>query len=158
MKKMRNHQKVNAFFTIEASVIIPITFLLIAAVIFLTFYAHDAVTVKAMLYESLITNAEAVKNGETPEADLNGVIAQRLLFMKSAQFSFDTQKERLEAGGKGEFYYPFSFVKSVLGPERRSFQAEYVLEHPDARGELLGYQAVLSGLEKTGFVGNGEWN
>lgn len=158
MKKISIHQKVNAFFTIEASVIIPLTFLLIAAVIFLTFYAHDAVTVKAMLYESLITNAEVVKNEETPDPDLNGMIAQRMLFMKSAQFSFDAQKDSLKAGGRGEFYYPFSLVKSVLGPERKSFQAEYVLEHPDARKELLGYQAVLSGLEKTGFVGNGEWN
>ena len=136
-------KNVQASFTIEAAVVIPIVLVLFAALIFLTFFAHDSITIHAAGTAAVLEQAEAFKDKKlSAETREDTDLLTHLLVAEDASLSISETGEGLTASLSAGFHVPLLMVRTILGDAAQNLRAEINLTHLDARKEILGYKAL----------------
>ena len=115
----------HASYTIEASLVFPIIFLVLVFLLFLTFYAHDVVILKAICYETVL---KAVHGGEIEDT---GTIR---CIRPSEEELFEYAQKRISGGvidGKERrIFINLKEKRKLVGVEEREY-SEAICEELD---------------------------
>ena len=152
LKKLLS-KKVNASFTIEAAVIIPISLVIIVTIFFVAFYLTDRV---ALSSESEIAILDNIENDEDNSSEITSrveeLIKGRILMSKDIGVSSEKAGEGYVVSTSGNFALPIPLVKTMLGEKMESVGTKINISNLDARKQLLKYKAVCDGLSGTGIL------
>ncbi|MCF0142180.1 MAG: pilus assembly protein [Parasporobacterium sp.] len=148
MEKQIRKDFVQASFTIEAAVIVPLSLIIVMTVILLCFFIHDRVMLTAGMAEAVFTEASA----EEPDLDNMIESAGSLITTKQIMAS-GTETNGSESLGsytleaESAFDWRFSLVRELFDNALGGMDAEVKISNLDGRDILLRYRLIRDGLD-----------
>ena len=131
-------------FTVEAAVVIPIAMVLIAAVIYISFLAHDAVTLTAVGEYALLSFGDRETGGSSEE--MQELLHQNLITSGSLQVSLTENKKQMTASISAE--YPILFPGlSLFSGQEPVLRSVLRISHRNGRLHLLPCKALADGAK-----------
>lgn len=157
MKHKKNIKyKLQAGFTIEAAVIVPIILILTLCVTFAAFYLHDNTVIKAVNTDVSVKNIGADKKNEAEmSAEIQKKIEESLLMIdvEHAELSIDENSKEFKAVISGNADAPKGMAQKILPVYFEGVEQELKTANTNARQTLNGYKAFCDGLKDTGLAG-----
>lgn len=139
-------KKLNANFTIEAAVIVPITMVIIITIFFAAFYMRDTVTVKSESEVAILDEAGHIE--EKPNTGyLQSSVEGKVLMAKNVSASVKGEDDEYSAYVHAGFDLPIPMIESMLGRDMENINTEINISNLDARKQLLKYKAIADGAE-----------
>jgi len=148
MEGNRKRRGLSGSFTIEATVVIPITMLLLVTMIFTAFYVHNAVTVTAVSCAALLENAADLDdNRESFCGSLEGILMQRLIGETQVSAAVSGGEDKRSAEVSAAFRIPLAMIDDLTQERTGSLSFRSDVSHLDGRKKLLLYKAICDGAE-----------
>lgn len=136
-------------FTIEAAVVVPLVMLLMVAVIFLTFYVHDKVTMTAVSDYALLENAGNIRKNETAiSTGMTSLLADRMIVATDITSSVSGSDNKAYATASAHINIPIAMMKTVLGEETENLNEKIDISNLAGRKTLLLYKAIIEGASE----------
>ena len=136
-----------ASFTIEASVIVPLTLVLIAAVMTLVFALHDRVIFSTVsIYEVMERAGNSADGSEPVVSAVSEMLEKRLITVKNVSVSAETEEDELSVITGGTVQAPLGIVRELLGEESGQIQETINISNLNARKILVKYKTICDGL------------
>ena len=133
----------DAGFTIEASVIVPLTLIIAVSVIFISFFFHDVISVKSVSSDLILQQAEAYKADTAGSSDGDQEKLQgRLIIADNAGITIEKDKNGIKAVGSCSIIIPLAMVREITDIDNDGFSTSVTISHIDARKEILKYKAL----------------
>lgn len=148
MKKTKQiiRKKLKAGFTIEASVIVPLTMILVAAVMVVCFMLHDRVILSTVSIYEVMEHASRYK--DDPDAAQSGIgdmLGKRLITAKNESADVEQQEGGLKVTAAAELEAPLGGIHKISGtPEQ--IQCRINISNLNARERLVRYKTICDGL------------
>ena len=127
-------------FTIEASVIIPLSLFIIASLIILSFYLHDQVIIKTIPV-SVILEDPFADSGEL-ESSLAQELSARLIITSSAAVSLSSEYGQAEASVSAEIKDINPVIKYLTGSSTEDISFRASIKDLDGRQALLKEKTI----------------
>ena len=140
-----------AGFTIEASVIVPVAMVLMAAVMMVSFALHDRVIMQTAAVFEIMDHAKGFE--EEPEeaaAKTEELLAKRLIAAKGTQVLVEKEKEDTKVSVNGSISFPGGFLWSVTGTSFEQPGTRIRISNLDGRKALIGYKTICDGIAAFG--------
>lgn len=147
MKKKR----LKASFTIEAAVVVPITMVLIAALIMVSFALHDRVLLSTAVFYEVMDHAKGFQ--EDPEesaAQVRALLQKRLIAAKQPEVSVREGAEGKEAEATGMIPLPSGLIGTMTGSSFQEVRTHIRISNLDGRKVLTEYKTICDGLSALG--------
>ena len=132
-------------FTIEAAVVVPMTMLIFLAVIFLTFFVHDQVTLTAAVQYGVLVQAERSLMGTAPASGMEAGIESRILAASAVSCPVNGNADHCEGEGTAAFHIPLLMISQLTSGALRQLHAEAEGNAFDGRKKLLLYKSICDG-------------
>ena len=143
----RTKGKLEASFTIEAAVVMPLAMILMVTVIFTAFYAHNAATIAA------VTNCAALEAAAAADQSRNAVssgmkelLAKRLIGETDVSVSISGGEQERSASASASFQIPLAMVRDLTGNRMESLSFRTGLSNLNGRKKLLLYKSICDGV------------
>ena len=120
MKRRSSSRKMKGSFTLEAAVLIPLTVLILAAILIASFYIHDTAVLQGNACECAAAGANALtlaQQEQRMDQTKNRIKAGRLLGSRNRSGRAGTQGEQAKAAWTAE--YPIPGMGGNLFADRR---------------------------------------
>ncbi len=144
-------KKLKASVTIEAALIIPIVMIIIVAMIFASFMAHDSVTMDAKNTYEVIENANQYNdNIENMQPNMQDAMTRGLIVTKNINVESKKRVDGIIVKSCGNFTLPFSALQELFGMQQINESSEIAFTNLDGRESLLKSKAVIDGIKKIG--------
>lgn len=118
MKYRLNRGKWKGSYTVEASIVMAIVILVLAALIFAAFYMHDRAVLQGISCEIASAGRNAATQSERQKAMAalkNGFSSDRLLGSRQVSGQAEAGKKKVSSVWKGNFYFPGFVMKYFAG-------------------------------------------
>ena len=140
-------KELKAGFTIEASVIVPLSMFVIVAFMYMTFYIHDSVIMASVGADYILENAQDY-TGSTEEIaeDTKDMLECRLIIADDVSVSIE-EDDGITLESSADFEFPMAFISTVLGFSQEEVSSSVNISMLDARSTLLKYKAIADGVE-----------
>ena len=149
MKQRKNKRiciRLKASATIEAAVIVPITLVIIAAVLVLVFILHDWVILStASLYEIMEEAGDGEDSGEIQES-VSAMLGKRLITADVAGVSADASEDRISVDAEGSVQIPMQLLRTLLGEGFSRIGGEVRVSNLNGRKLLVRYKTICDGV------------
>ena len=140
-------KELNAAFTIEAAVIVPISLMIVMTILFLSFYLHDLVTVTAVNEYVIYEAAHDMKEDQYAAQDLaETILSGKLLTAKDACVSITAGKNKASSVISAVFTAPLDLIKTMMG-NMSEISSSIDVSNLNGREQLIIYKAVMDGIE-----------
>ena len=116
--RKKSGEGLRASYTVEAAAVVSMTFLVLGALILLTFFVHDRAVIQSAVCEAAAAGNNFITQEERSEAAQNaagGISLQRLLGSRSLEVTAGTGEKSVLAWGNAEFPVPGMFVSYFSG-------------------------------------------
>ena len=150
---MRNMQigseKLQASFTIEAAVVVPLAMIMMATVIFAAFYVHNAATIAAVTDYAVLEQAAGMNGSQNVLCQgVKELLAGRLIGETAVSVSISGGEENGTAYTSASFQIPLAMIRELMGNtgEKLSFQTE--VSNLNGRKKLLLYKSICDGVSE----------
>ncbi len=143
--------RLKAGFTIEASVIVPIAMVLMAAVMMISFALHDRIVMQTAAVFEIMDHAKGFE--ESPEeaaARVEEVLAKRLIAAKGTKVNVEEEKEGTSASVNGSVSFPAGSLWRMVGGSFEHPAAKVRISNLDGRKVLIGYKTICDGISAFG--------
>ncbi len=148
----KSKHELQAGFTIEAAVIVPIILILTFCVTFAAFFLHDSTVIKAVNTDVSVKN-KGEKNADESEmsAEIQQKIEESLLMIdvEHAELSQDEGSKEFNAMISASAAKPKSMAEKILPVYFDGIEYELKTANTNARQTLNGYKAFCDGLSGT---------
>ena len=149
-KKQFPNKQLKASATIEAAVVIPVTLVIIAAVLTIVFVLHDRVILNtASLYEVM----EQAGAGEDPQelrSAVSDMLQKRLVTAAETSVSADVKEDGVQIDAGGSVQIPLRMVRFLVGEENQQVEAQIRVSNLSGRKLLIKYKTLCDGLSALG--------
>lgn len=144
-------KKLKASVTIEAALIIPIVMIIIVAMIFVAFIAHDSATMDAKNTYELMENASQFNDDiENMQPNMQDAMTRGLLVTKNINVESKKRADGIIVKSCGNFTLPFQALQELFGTKQINESSEIAVTNLDGRGSLLKSKAIVDGIKKIG--------
>lgn len=144
-------KRLKASFTIEASVIVSLTLVLVAAVMIVLFFLHDRVLVSTVSTYEVMEHADRYK--EEPGAVSEGIsqmLEKRLIAAKGTDVTGEEITGGFQVTAGAEVEIPLAVLKGLIGSESEQIRAVINVSNLNARETLVKYKTICDGLSYLG--------
>ena len=154
-RKLRKifRKRLTASFTIEASVLVPMSLLLVAAVMVVLFFLHDRVLVSTVSTYEVMEHADRYK--EEPGAVSEGIsqmLEKRLIAAKGTDVTGEEIAGGFQVTAGAEVEIPLAVLKGMIGSESEEIHTVINVSNLNARETLVKYKTICDGLS---YLGSG---
>ena len=140
-------KRLKASFTIEATVIVPITLVLTAALMITAFALHDRVILSTVSISEVMESADSAgKEPEQIRAAVSEVLGQRLLTAKEVFVNAEADDESVSLQSGGTVDGALSSVRDLLGEESSHLESRIDISNLQARKILVKYKTICDGI------------
>ncbi len=140
-------------FTLEAAVIVPLVMVIMVAVIFLTFYVHDKVTMTAVSDYALLENAGNIgKNEQEITTGMTQLLSDRMIAATDISSSLSGSDNKAYASASAHINLPTAMMRAILGEETENLNQEIDISNLSGRKTLLLYKAIIEGASEISKV------
>lgn len=131
---------------IEAAVIVPLTLVILAAVITLVLILHDRVIFPTVSIYEVMEQAGGEEDPERIRNSITEMLEKRVLTAEGAEvFAEETEEEAIvEASGTVEI--PMRFVRMLLGEESGNLSTRISVSGLNGRKQLIRYKTICDGI------------
>lgn len=113
-----NKEKWNGSYTVEASIVMAMVILVLAALMFASFYMHDRAVLQGISCETASAGSNAATRSGRQEAaeDVKGRFSsERLLGSRQVSGKIEVGEKTVNSVWKGNFYFPGFVMKYFAG-------------------------------------------
>ena len=136
-----------ASFTIEAAVIVPMTMLILMAVIFLSFHVHDKVSIVAATQYAALVQAESSLAGSSGLAGPQQGLSRQLIRATDAGLSVSGDADSVTAEASAGFTVPIPMVDLLTNHALQSISVSVHNRSFNGRKKLLLYKSICDGVQ-----------
>ena len=138
------HLKASA--TIEASVIVPLTILIIAAVMTVVLVLHDRVIFPAVSLSGVMEQAGKEADIEELQSSVSELLGTRLLTARDATVAAEAEEDGISVSSGGDIRIPLSAVRALVGEGNNRIDSSVRISNLDGRKALIKYKTICDGL------------
>ena len=138
---------VRGSFTIEAAVVVPITMMMFLAVIFLSIYVHDQVTMTAAVQRAALEQAEQSLTGSFGSAGLQQGMSRQLIRAENTGLTVSGNADSVTAQASGGFTVPVPMADLLTGGSLHELHARVQNHAFSGRRKLLLYKSICDGVQ-----------
>lgn len=138
-------------YTVEAAAVMPLTFLVLGALLLCAFFVHDRAVVQSMVCEAAAAGGNFATEKERSEAvaaAVHAVSEQRFLGSRGVELYTDMGQNQVKAGGSAAFPVPGMFA-SFLSGGVLSISCEWenrVVDPAEVIRKIRGAELVIENL------------
>ena len=144
-------KKLKASFTIEASVIVSLTLVLVAAIMIVLFFLHDRVLAGTVSTYEIMEHADRYK--EDPGAVSEGIsqmLGKRLIAAKGTAVTAEEITGGFQVTVGAEMEIPLAVLRELIGSESEEISEVINVSNLNARETLVKYKTICDGLSYFG--------
>lgn len=150
-KRFDRIKQLKGQFTIEASVIVPITLLIVAAVLTIVFALHDRIIFTTVtIYEVM---AHAQDDPEDPDlvcAAAAEMLGKRLVTAEGTEVSLETSEDAMTLSAGGDVPIALGSVRALVGAETERIDTRIKVSNLKGRETLIRYKTICDGISAIG--------
>ena len=141
--------RLNASFTIEAAVVVPLAMIMIVTVIFTAIYAHNAATIAAVTDFSVLEQAAgADESRNAVSLGTQELLAKRLIGETNVSVSISGGEQERSAYASASFQIPLAMINDLTGNRMETLSFQTDLSNLNGRKKLLLYKSICDGAEE----------
>ena len=134
-------------FTIEAAVVVPITMVIMVALVFLGFLTYDKASITAVCDYALMEAAGNTGNNTTKVQNaIFELLNSRLLAVSDIKVSAGGNTGNAYVSSAASFDIPLYMVKELIGGEAGLLSCNMDISNLDGRKVLILYKMILDGV------------
>ena len=135
-------------FTIEAAVVVPITMVIMVAMVFMSFFAYDKTTLTAVCDYALMETAGKTENNTGQiQSEVSGLLVSRLLAASDIKVSAGGSDMNAYIESSASFGIPMLMIQTLFGYENMNFSSRLDVSNLNGRKKLLLYKSILDGAD-----------
>lgn len=138
--------RLKASATIEAAVVIPITLVIITAVMTMVFVLHDRVILSTVSQYEAMEQAGESDSSQDIQAAVSEMLQKRLITAHDPVVAASDEEDGLEIDTEGSIEIPMRIVRFLVGEENNQINSQLRISNLSGRKQLIKYKTICDGL------------
>lgn len=132
---------------IEAAVIVPLTLIILAAVVTVVFVLHDRVILNTVSLYEVMEEAGEGADAQTLQDSVSEMLSRRLITAKDTGVSADPSEDGILVEAGGSIQIPLRIIRYLMGSGYDRIDTDVRVTNLNGRKQLIRYKTICDGLE-----------